>query len=225
MNRKRLTVMILIAGGATLLPVSPGVCQSVDQEKVTKLKAAFLYNFGKFVAWPEGAFADKQSPIVIGVLGDDPFGRILAATVKGKTARERAFVIKRFASTKSASGEELRKCHILYFPQSESDHVQSVLKAVNGAHVLTVGEGSPFAIRGGVMAFGFDGDKLTVYVNREQAGRAKLKISAKLLKRATIVKSDKNDERAQADEARSMLAVGSGNTTVVVHRPTRPGKT
>lgn len=216
--------MILTASGAMLLPASPGVCQSVDRAKVTKLKSAFLYNFGRFVAWPDGAFADGRSPIIIGVLGDDPFGKVLDATVKGKTARDRAFVIKRFKTTRNANSAELRKCHILYVSKSESDYWEDVFKAVDGAHVLTVGEGSSFATSGGVMAFGFTGDKLSVYVNRKQADRAKLRISAKLLKRAIIVKPGRRAARVKPDETRTVLAVDRRSPPTGAHRPTRPGK-
>src|SRR5689334_16419660 len=80
-----------------------------------QLKAVFLFNFTQFVEWPPQAFADANSPLVIGVLGDDPFGAYLDETVRGETVNGRPLTVQRYASVEEAS-----KCHVLFISHSEA---------------------------------------------------------------------------------------------------------
>jgi hypothetical protein len=147
-----------------------------------EIKAAFLYNFAKFVQWPPAAFADPGGPLVIGVLGDDPFGSDLDRIIEGKTANDRPLVIKR-----SKRLEDLRACHILFVSASESGHLAAMLNSLRTASVLTVGETDQFIPLGGVINFIDRENKVHFVINVEAAQRAGLKISSKLLKVADLV--------------------------------------
>src|SRR5258708_6404697 len=107
------------------------------------IKAGFIYNFAKLVGWPQGAFAQADSPIVIGILGTDPFGGIIDHILADKQIDARHFVIKRLKW-----GMDLKGCDILFFGSSEPLHLEEVLHALKGLAVLTIGEKAGF-LRGG----------------------------------------------------------------------------
>ena len=145
-------------------------------------KAAFLYNFVKFVEWPPEAFADGSSPLIIGVVGDDKdSGEI--DQINGKTANGRRLVVKRFSSFKA-----LTHCHIVFIRSSERDRIRQTLAAA-GPSTLTVGETESFAERGGIINFTIVAGKLRLEINQTSAERAGLKISAKLLSLARVIRT------------------------------------
>jgi hypothetical protein len=148
-----------------------------------EVKAAFLYNFAKFVEWPAEAFDDADAPLTIGVLGEDPFGDTLEQTVKGKTANGRKLAIRRFHKVR-----DLQPCHILFISSSEKRHLSEILDRLKGSSVLTVGEVEGFAKRGGVINFFVEDNRIRFEVNVDAAKRAKLKMSSKLLRLARIVR-------------------------------------
>ena len=148
-----------------------------------QIKAAFLYNFAKFVEWPPHVFADGGSPIVIGVLGEDPFGSSLEQVVKGKTVGGRRFSIKRFEKVR-----DLEHCHILFISSSESGHLAKALDSIKGPNVLTVSEIERFAQRGGIISFVTIDNKIGFEINLDAAKKANLKLSSKLLKVARVVR-------------------------------------
>ena len=112
----------------------------------------------------------------------DPFGAILDDTLRGKTINNRRFVVKRFQNIKEA-----RDSHLLYISTSERDRLPSILKALEGAAVLTVGEIDQFASRGGQIAFRMEDKKVRFDINIAAVERARLKISAQLMKLGRIV--------------------------------------
>jgi hypothetical protein len=155
-----------------------------------QIKAAFLFNFANFVEWPDSAFESPQSPVVIGVLGDCPFGSTLEAAVEGETINKRPIAIKR-----SRQLEELRRCHILFISRSERARLPHVLAHVRDWPVLTVCELDRFAQQGGMIGFVIRDNKVRFEANLDAAERAGLKISAKLSKLAVAVYHDTNKER------------------------------
>ncbi len=155
--------------------------QSVNEYQV---KAAFLYNFAKFVEWPQGSFKGAADPITICVLGQDPFGPLLEDTVKGKTLDGRGFVVRHLSDVQQAGG-----CHILFVSSSERKHLQSIFEKITTAGVLTVGETAGFATQGGVVNFKLDEGKVRFEVNVDAAARKGLHISSNLLSLAEIVKN------------------------------------
>lgn len=146
------------------------------------LKAAFLFNFARFVEWPASAFGSADEPFTIGVLGEDPFGAALDALVHNEKVDSRRLVVRRYRSV-----EEIKSCQILFISQSESPKEEEALLALKGRSVLTVGDTDAFAAKGGVIRFFTDKNKLRVRINVDAAKQEKLTISSKLLRAAEVV--------------------------------------
>lgn len=147
-----------------------------------RVKAAFLYNFAKFVEWPAQAFKTRSDPIVIGVLGKNPFGDALAEAVSGKTLSGRAFQVREVTDAQQAAG-----CQILFVSSSERKRLGPLFSRIGNAAVLTVGETDNFASEGGIINFKIDAGSVRLQINVEAARKQQLHISAKLLNLAEIV--------------------------------------
>src|ERR1700726_3373432 len=102
------------------------------------IKAGFIYNFAKLVEWPTTAFVQQDSPIVIGILGDDPFGGTLDRIVADKKINGRGLIVKRLRWGKDL--KDLRDCNILFVSSSEKEHIDSVVDAMKWLPVLTIGD-------------------------------------------------------------------------------------
>jgi uncharacterized protein DUF4154 len=168
-------VAMLISGGA------PSIARGETAPEYT-VKAAFLYNFAKFVEWPAGAFSGPTSPIVIWVLGEDPFGDALGS-LKGKTANGRPIVVRYAANL-----GELERCHLLFVSASEKANLPKILQTTKGWGILTVGDMNGFAQDGGIINLVNEEQQIRIEVNMEAAQLSRLKISSKLLALAKIVK-------------------------------------
>ncbi|HEV2425792.1 MAG TPA: YfiR family protein [Terriglobia bacterium] len=157
-------------------------CASVraQQPSEYQVKAAFVYNFARFVDWPEGT---PEQTFVIGILGEDPLGRALEAVVNQKTVNGRPIVVRRIAS--AAAG---RDCRVVFISASEQRRVPAILDVLKGSAVLTVGESEGFAKQGGMINFIMEDDRVRFEVNVDAAEQARLKISSRLLRLARIVK-------------------------------------
>src|SRR5439155_24833150 len=133
--------------GALLLPVGDGARgdgTSPASPSEYQIKAAYLYYFTTFVDWPSETYSRTGEAVVIGVLGTDPCGAVLDETLRGKSVNNRRLVVRRFESIKEA-----RDSHVLFISASERDRLPSILKVLEGAAVLTVGDLDQFASRGG----------------------------------------------------------------------------
>ena len=150
------------------------------------LKAGFLYNFAKYVDWPVAAFDREDSPIVIGIAGRDPFGPDLEKTFQGKAVKGRPFLIERFTEP-----ADIRRCHMLFVAKTDKARRAEILASASKWPVLTVGEEEGFARSGGATCILIENAKPRLEVNPEAAEKAGLTINAKLLKAATIVRTDK----------------------------------
>ena len=148
-----------------------------------QVKAAFLYNFAKFVEWPAQSFKGPDDPIAICVVGQNPFGSMLEDTVKGKRLEGRAFVVRTVADVQQAGG-----CHILFVSSSEREHLQSILASIKTTGILTVGETAGFAKDGGIINFKLDGGMVRFEINIDAAAKEGLQIRSNLLSLAQIVK-------------------------------------
>jgi YfiR/HmsC-like len=173
--RFHLTLLLL---GTTPLVHAQG--PAFDEYQV---KAAFLYNFAKFVEWPPGTFANSNDPIGICVVGQNPFGSMLEDIVQGKKVGDRAFAVWRLPDTQQAS-----KCQILFIGAAEWKRTQTLLEALKPAGILTVGETGDFTALGGIICFKLEGTHVRLRVALETGEHARLRISSKLLSLAEIVK-------------------------------------
>ena len=154
-----------------------------------RLKAAFLYNFAKFVEWPAEALSDENSTFILGVLGEDDPGPALES-IRGKTVKGRTLTIKRFESL-----QDLADCHILFITSSERQDVERALESLEGSSVLTVGEMERFAEMGGIINFVVKKNRLRFEINLDAGRRAGLEISSQLLKLADSVADDRGPKR------------------------------
>ena len=148
-----------------------------------QVKAAFLYNFAKFVEWPQDAFQNQSEPLVVCVLGEDPFGRTLDGIVAGKKIDGRALVVRRTSDARQVKG-----CRMLFVSSSEPRSVLSVLAALNESCVLTVGEAASAASEGMIINFILEGGRIRFAINTAAAEREKLRFSSRLLSLATMVR-------------------------------------
>jgi hypothetical protein len=176
-----LTVLLVTLSGAPAL-----AAETVDLEMATKVKAAYLFQFTLFVRWPEGSFPDEQAPIVIGLLGADPFGRMLDATVADEKVRGRSIEVRRLGQDDGAY-ESVRGCHVLFVSDMTEPRLDAMLTAWRDSSVLTVSDLDGFAARGGVVELALEKGRIVFRVNRVAAERAGLKLSARLLSLADIV--------------------------------------
>jgi hypothetical protein len=165
---------MLISGGA------PSFARGEQAPEYT-VKAAFLYNFAKFVEWPADAFTGPASPIVLFVLGVDPFGDALKS-LKGKTANGRPIIVRYAANL-----GELERCHLLFVSASSMALLPKILQATKSWSVLTVGDVDGFARDGGTINLVNEEQRIGIEINMEAAQRSRLKISSKLLALAKIV--------------------------------------
>jgi len=172
----RLMMMIVLAAGIALrLPA-----QQLDEYHV---KAAFLYNFTKFIDWPTEAFATPGEPFTICVLGEDPFGRSLDDVVAGRVIAGRPVVIRRVSDAGQTGG-----CQILFVTPSSSKRVVSILATFKHPGVLTVGESGNSRSEGLIINFTLKGGKVRFEIDLVAAADEKLRFNSRLLSLATVVR-------------------------------------
>ena len=176
----------------SLLTAAPSRAQNTDSSDSSEylIKAGFTYNFAKLMEWPSGAFAQPDSPIVIGVLGTDPFNGTLDQVLKGKQANGRAFEVKHLKW-----GADLRGCNILFVSDSETGHLDELFHSIKGLPVLTIGETPGFAQRGGIINFVVEDNRVRFEIDVDAAKQANINISSRLLSLATIVHEVSADGR------------------------------
>jgi hypothetical protein len=171
-------VALLVFSGQT------SSAQSVSKEY--QVKAAFLYNFSQFIEWPASALPGTQ-PLIIGVLGEDPFGAYLDELVRGERVSNHPLIVRRFHQV-----AEIRTCHILFISQSEANRLEQILTYLKGRNILTVGDIENFAGRGGMIRFVTENNRIRFGINLAAARDANLTISSKLLRAAEIVRSGRD---------------------------------
>ena len=151
-------------------------CFAQSQPTEYQIKAAFLFNFAKFIEWPPNAFPKTNSPIVIGVLGKNVFGTDLKTTIRDKTVNNRRFQFEEYTSVAQATN-----CQILFISPSEKDNLPGIIEGLHNASVLTVSETDEFIQAGGMINFILQDNKVRFQISDDAAKKAGLKISAKLL--------------------------------------------
>lgn len=147
----------------------------------SKVKAAFLFNFARFVTWPPAKNPADRSPIGLCVLLPDGLGRALDDSVSGKSIDGRAIEV-----TRSARVEDLKGCHIVFVGEREGLQQRAALAALEGRNVMTVYESDQTDSKG-VARFYLDQRKVRIEINRAAAERENLQVSAKLLSVASVI--------------------------------------
>lgn len=155
---------------------------SLSERDEYEVKAVYLLKFLPFITWPEGRFASEEAPIVVAVLGKDPFGSKLEHAVEGKTVGKRPVRIERIDDVRL-----VRKCHLVFVSSSWLGSEKELFAEAEATGIVLVGDNEGFAERGAAINFYVFEDKLRFEINVKAYKRAGLEISSKLLKLARIV--------------------------------------
>ena len=202
MRTKTYSLIILISV-LILVPLSGKTPAVPSTNREYQIKAAFLFNFSKFIDWPEEKITNSNEPFVICVIGTDPFGKSLEP-IKEKEVKGRKVVIKYLKDLEEQESsdqkdksetkhiiEALRKCHLLFICSSEKENLATIIELLKGASVLTVGETTGFLESGGIINFLMEDKKVRFEINNSAAKQDNLKIRSKLLRLARRVVEEK----------------------------------
>jgi hypothetical protein len=173
---------MLVALCALALPDAAAAGERATSAGEWQIKSAFLYNFTKFVEWPEAAPTGPPRPIVIGVLGDTALAQELAALVAGRNVNGKPIEVR---AVRTAA--EARSTQILFVSAEEDGRYISMRSELADSPVLTVGESPSFSVAGAI-GFVQDGEKLRFEINMDIVERSHLKVSAQLQKLAVAVR-------------------------------------
>jgi len=155
--------------------------QTVSSDEY-KVKAVFLYNFTRFVDWPQASFEASYDPFIIGIIGKDPFGGSIQEAVAGERIGAHSIKVVHFDDA-----IEIEKCHILYVGTSDQDEVRNIVSKARGKGVLTVSDIPNFIRWGGMIRFYTENNRIRLEINNTMAKEAGIKISSKLLRVANVL--------------------------------------
>lgn len=166
----------------TLLLLVAFSCLAVAERATqSQVEAAYLFNFGKFVTWPADRLTSSNQ-FEICILGKDPFGGVIDATVNGESIGGKKIQVRRLAGMREAAS-----CSILFVSSSEEKHLNVILAAAQNLSLLTVSNIEHFAERGGIIGLVTEEDKIRFEVNRDVARKSRLVLSSELMKVAIRV--------------------------------------
>ena len=171
-----------VIAGALFWSAAPAAAQK-DEASEYAVKLGFLYNFTKFIEWPPEAFRDSAAPLVICIVGRDPFRPDREAELRTRKVGDHPVAI-----TTKTQNDTLTACHIVFVPVSEKNQADKILRSLQGSKTLTVGETEGFAALGGSINLVLEDNKVHFEINRLAADRAGLRIGSRLLGIAKIVK-------------------------------------
>lgn len=161
------TLLIVVAGS--------GVVEAQSNSEY-QIKAAYLYNFAKFVEWPSAAFGGPSDPFRICILGDSPFDQNVEIALSGRRVQNHPVHVIYPDSTAQS-----RRCHVLFLSPSESGHMKAIVADLRSSAVLTVADTPGFIGAGGMIRFFLEDDSVRFEMNPLPASQAGLKVSSKLL--------------------------------------------
>jgi hypothetical protein len=167
---------------ATVIWFSGGPLSVAQTASEYQVKAAYLYNFAKFVEWPGRDFANPTAPITLCVLNDQAFGSELNRIVKDKTIAGHPVSVVPVQTT-----EQSRSCHILFINSAQDTQARHIIEVLRNTSVLTVGETKGFVENGGIINFVLQDERVQFQVNHKAAKQAGLSISSRLLAVAKFV--------------------------------------
>jgi hypothetical protein len=171
-------------GLAIALGLSIAAGEPAEPLNEYQVKAAYLYNFAKFVEWPAGAFRSPSAPIEICILGRDPFGRWLTDLVDGRQIDGRPLIVRHTSNAQQASG-----CHILFVSSFENKRLPAMLAEIKTSGLLIVGESDTSRTPGVVINFRLEGANVRFEIDVNAAARAEVRISSRLLALGRIVRN------------------------------------
>jgi hypothetical protein len=174
---------IWLIASVMLFSAGPEASAQTAISREYEIKAVFLFNFAQFVDWPPDASASPRAPLVIGVLGDDPFDGYLDDTVRGEKLNSRPFVVQRYRRVEDIDG-----CQVLFISRTNPSQLGRIMAALKGRSILTVGDTEGFAEDGGIIRFVTENNRIRFRINVDAAEAAHLVISSKLLRLAEVAR-------------------------------------
>jgi hypothetical protein len=168
--------------GLVLCLLSCGATAQVEHADEDQVKAAYLYNFAKFVEWPAASFSGTGDPTIICSIGDERLAEILQQTVNGKHANGRPVEARPISRE-----EQLKSCHILLIAFRDKERIGQMLLGAQSRNLLTVGQGEEFTRLGGMINLVRKETNIELEINPKAAESAGLKISSRLLAVSRIV--------------------------------------
>jgi hypothetical protein len=171
-------LLTVIVTGLCIGPVRGQSTTATEYE----LKAAFIFNFAKYIRWPASSTAEAGKPFIIGIIGKDPFGQVLDDAMRGQRVDGRAVVVKRFVEIKESVNSD-----ILFVASSERANLQSIFSVLRKSPVLTVSDLELFAERGGMIGLITEQSRVRFAINVEAFERVGLKPGSPLLRLARLV--------------------------------------
>jgi hypothetical protein len=190
-RRLRRNVLVLLGRAFRLLTAclaffcALAATAPAEVSKEYQLKAVFLWRLAQFTQWPAEAFETPESPIVICVLGENPFESALSAAVAGETAHGRKLVVQHHRVVDSVRG-----CHILYISLGAARPAREIAAALAGRSVLTVRDGGPAGSYETIVRFVTEQNKIRLRVHLKPAKAARLVLDPRLLRSAEVVEGD-----------------------------------
>ncbi len=172
---KQITRVVTLLG-VMFLPAS------LYSESESAVKAAFIYNFGVLVKWPSSRFTNAEDPMVIGIVGRDPFEGGLGSALNSRKIGSHPLQVKNITIS---DADAMRGCCIVFV--AEADYLSNVIASVKGSPVLVIGEDEDFASRGGMIGFVVRNHRVKLEVNPDAISQAQLSIPSDLLAIAKIV--------------------------------------
>ena len=166
-----------------LPPCTIAAPDEIHSSRAMEIQAAFLVKFCAYVKWPEEAFSKSDDPIIVGIVGRDPFGSTVDKIARSFKAKGRRVEVKRFITPRS-----ITKNHVLFIPSSEQKNMTEIQAALSGNPVLLVGNFPGFLEQSGSINFVMVGKKIRFNICRENYQKAGLVISSKLLAVAHEIK-------------------------------------
>jgi hypothetical protein len=155
--------------------------EAAEPPREYQVKAAFIYHFAQFVEWPADAFESEHAPIIICIVGHDPFRGALDEAIRDKTVAGRRLIIRRHAAL-----VDIPPSHIFFVSAADQQNFAEMRRQIGGHPTLTIGEHDAFSRAGGMIRLFTDENKVRFEINPKAAERARIKISARLLKLAKI---------------------------------------
>jgi len=177
----RLTRLVALLFAAYLLIPGPSL-HSAQAPTEFQVKAAYIFNFLKFVEWPDDSSPDPHAKWVVGFVGDSPVGEELSRMFDGKEVLGRVLQVKKFQPA-----DPLRACNILFISPSERKHLPSILTALRGSSVLTVADMDDFVGSGGMIQLFLEDTRVRMAIDISATSRVRLKVSSKMLLLARVV--------------------------------------
>lgn len=179
-------LLIIIAVCGCIVNISHATAES-ELSREYKIKAVLIYRFTKFIEWTPESFSDNQDPLILSIIGNDPFSKSIDA-LHGKNVKGRKLLVKRITGI-----EDIDKSHILFIAQSEKERLTEILQTTRELCVLTIGDMEGFSNQGGIINFFMVENTVRFEINVAAAQEAGLEIRPSLLNLAKVVGNKKRN--------------------------------